>query len=91
MSNIAKNEERGRALVLTDAAGNLYLIPAEKIADSLIKETAISVVEKTIKGAKAGDDFKLLGTYEFGIEARRAAYARPRVSATMVESFAATA
>lgn len=86
-----RNEEVGRALVLTDAAGNLYVIPAEKIADGLIKEKARGVIEKSLKRTQPGEDFKLLGTYELSVENRRVAYARPRVSIVVGQVEAGTA
>lgn len=90
MSNSSMNEERGRALVLTDAAGNMYVIPAEKIVDSLVKESSRDGIKKELEATTPGEDFKLMGTYELATETRRAAYARPRVSIMVGAADAAT-
>jgi len=71
---------REKVLVIKDAAGNMYLIPAVRISDALVSERQRSKVETELESNTAGEDYTLLGTYEMSIPMRRNAYAKPRVS-----------
>jgi hypothetical protein len=71
------NTSSDRAVVLKDAAGNMYVIPAVKVNDALVSEKARDGLEKQLGSSKPGSDFELVGTYELPTELRRASYARP--------------